>query len=196
MTSAAKRLDAVTAAPGEAARMPPLAMSMRMRSSRTKSGRRRAGVLRPAGKALNRAQGVLAVGGEVQGVGVGRHECRGEAPVAGVQGADLLDDEAEAVPRVGIGEPLVHDGVARPHLFRECLGDQRLLGREVAVQGGRAHSGAAGDLPHRDVQAFGGEQPAGRVKDELAVIPGVGTQGVRQTAGHRSHFSQTDGGVR
>ena len=165
MTSAAKRLDAVTAAPGEASANAAVGHEHEDEVVEDEVGAQAAGVLRPAGKALNRAQGVLAVGGEVQGVGVGRHECRGEAPVAGVQGADLLDDEAEAVPRVGIGEPLVHDGVARPHLFRECLGDQRLLGRGMAVQGGRAHSGAAGDLPHRDVQAFGGEQPAGRVED-------------------------------
>jgi hypothetical protein len=106
-----------------------------------------------------------------------------------VQGADSLDDEAKAVPRVRVGEPFVHDGVARPHLFREGLGGQRLLGREVSVQGGRPYPGPAGDLSHRDVHALGGEQRAGRVEDELAVIPCVGPQCVRQTVGHLSHFS-------
>ncbi|HEY1819539.1 MAG TPA: hypothetical protein VGG83_06395 [Trebonia sp.] len=41
MASAAKRLDAATASAGVDVRMPPLAMSMRIRSSKTKSGRRR-----------------------------------------------------------------------------------------------------------------------------------------------------------
>jgi hypothetical protein len=113
-----------------------------------------------------------------------------------VQRTDLLDHQAEPLPRVGVGQPLVHDGLARAHLAREGLGDQRLLGREAAVQGGGADACAPGDLPHRNVQALGGEHRAGRVEDELAVIPGVGAQAVRQTVGHHSHFSQTDGGVR
>jgi hypothetical protein len=85
---------------------------------------------------------------------------------------------------------LLHDGVARPHLSRECLGDQGLLGREVAVQGGRAYPGTAGDLPHRDVQAFGGEQRAGRVEDELAVIPGIGAQAGERPGRLRRHHRQ------
>lgn len=87
-------------------------------------------------------------------------------------------------PRIRVGEPLVGDGAAGAHLVREGLGGQHLLGREVAVQGGGADPGAPGDLPHRRVQAFRGEHRAGGVEDQLAVVPGVGAQGVRQTVGH------------
>jgi len=52
-----------------------------------------------------------------------------------------------------------------------------------------ADPGAAGYFPHRHVEAFGGEHLAGCLEDEVAVVPGVGAQGVRQTIGHRSHFS-------
>jgi hypothetical protein len=114
---------------------------------------------------------------------------RGEAPVACVQLTDFLDHEAEAVPRIRVGEPLLDDGLARAHLVREGLGDQHLLGRKAAVQGGGANPGAPGDLPHRRVQALGGEHRAGRVEDAVAVVPGIWAQGVRQTVGHRSHFS-------
>ncbi len=150
-----------------------------------------AGLLGPAGQLGGRAQRVLAVGGEIHRVGEGRDEGRGEAAVACVQLADLLDHASEAAPRVRVGHPLGDDGVARADLALEGLGDQRLLGRKAAVQGGLADAGPAGDLPHRHVKSVGGERRAGRVEDEIAVVPGVGAQrvGVRQTIGHRSHFS-------
>jgi hypothetical protein len=59
----------------------------------------------------------------------------------------FLDHQAETAPRIGIGEPFVDDGAAGAHLVRIGRGDQHLLGREVAVQGGRGDPGAPGDLP-------------------------------------------------
>jgi hypothetical protein len=112
-----------------------------------------------------------------------------------VQFADLLDHEAETVPRIRVGEPFVDDGATGAQLVREGLGGQQLFGREVAVQGGGADPGAPGDLPDRHVHSFGGEGHAGRVKDALAVVQGVGAQLVRQIDGHRSHFSQPGRGI-
>ena len=159
------------------------------------AGTQVAGVPGAAGQVGDRVQRVFAACGDVHRVGECRPEGGGEAAVAGVQLTDLLDHETETVPRIGVGEPFVDDGTAGAQLVREGLGGQHLLGREVAVQGGGADPGAPGDLPHRHVHSFGGERRAGRVEDALAVVQSVGAQVVRQTDGHRSHFSQPGRGV-
>ena len=100
---------------------------------------------------------MLAVRGEVDRLGEGRCECHGEFAVACVRLEEPLDHEAEAVPGIRVGKRLVDDDVARAQLALEGLGGERLLGGEVAVQGGGADARPAGDLPHRHVQAVGGE---------------------------------------
>lgn len=152
-------------------------------------GAQMAGVLGAADQLSGAGERGVADRGEVQRVWVGRHEGRGEPVIAGLQLAELLDGEAEAVPRIGVGEPFVHERPAGEHLIGERLGDQHLLGRKMAIQGGRADLGAPGDLPHRHIQAIDDEHRAGRVEDAFAVVAGIGTQSLRQTSGHRSHFS-------
>jgi hypothetical protein len=53
----------------------------------------------------DRVRRVFAVGGDIHRVGEGRVEGRGGAAVACVQLTVLLDHEAEAMPRIGVGEP-------------------------------------------------------------------------------------------
>ncbi len=152
-------------------------------------GAQAAGVLGAADQFGCGAQRGSADRGEVHRVREGGLEGCGEAMVACLQLTELLDREAEASPGIRVGEPFVHDGLAGEHLVGERLGDQHLLGRKMAVDGRGADLGTSGDLPHRHVQPIGGEHRASRVEDAVAVVPGVGTQGVRQTSGHRSHFS-------
>lgn len=137
----------------------------------------------------NRLHRVLTACGDVLHPRIGRQEGFGEAPIAGVQLTDLLDHQAQAMPRIRIRAPLVDDGAARVQLVREGIGDQDLLVREVTVQGGRSHSCTPRDLPHRHVQAVVGEQRSGRFEDAFAIVQRVGTQRMRQTVGHRSHFT-------
>ena len=72
-------------------------------------------------------------------------------------------------------------GLARDRLdlFEDVVedrADQRLLGREAAVQRAFADAGAAGDLLDPDVEARLGERGSGGVEDAGAVASGVGPQ--------------------
>jgi len=79
--------------------------------------------------------------------------------------------------------------------------DRSWLGRRVwaftGVGGAYAELvvAAVGDLTHRDVEAAGSEQIAGRLQQAVAVLLRVGAE-VRQIVVHRSHSSQVDAGVR
>ena len=159
--------------------MPSLAMSTRIRPSRTKPGRKSPASLARRASPATEFSAYSRPAATSIASGKAEPEGRGEAAVAGVQLTDLLDHEAETVPRIGVGEPLVDDDAAGAQLVGEGLGGQQLLGREVTVQGGGADPGAPGDLPHRHVHSFGIEHRAGRVEDALAVVQGVGAQVVR-----------------
>ncbi len=102
------------------------------------TGTQSAGPPGAAGRFADRAQSPLLVGGEVHGLGEGRHEGVGEAPAVRVEFADPLDQTLEAVPGVGVRKGVPDGGVAGPPLLGEGLRDQRLLGREVPVRRGRA----------------------------------------------------------
>ena len=54
---------------------------------------------------------------------------------------------------------------------------QRLLRREVAVDGADADAGVGGDVVHLRLRAFAGEQLAAGGQDPLAVAARVGSQG-------------------
>ena len=54
--------------------------------------------------------------------------------------------------------------------------EQRLLGREVAVDGADADARAAGDVVHLRVAAVLGEDRSRRLQDPLAIAPGVGAE--------------------
>ena len=56
------------------------------------------------------------------------------------------------------------------------LGQQRLLGREVAVDGADPDAGVRGDLVHLRLRALACEQLAARGHDPLAVASGVGSE--------------------
>ena len=56
------------------------------------------------------------------------------------------------------------------------LGQQRLLGREVAVDGADPDAGVRGDLVHLRLGAVAREQLAARGHDALAVASGVGSE--------------------
>lgn len=61
-----------------------------------------AGLLGAACQFSDRAQSALLVGGEVHGLGEGRHEGVGESPAVRVEFADPLDQAPESVPRVRV----------------------------------------------------------------------------------------------
>jgi hypothetical protein len=69
-------------------------------------------------------------------------------------------------------------------LVGERLVDQRLLGGEAAVEGGRADLRAAGDLAHRHVEAAFREERPGGLEHAVPVVLGVRAQHVRQVVGH------------
>lgn len=152
--------------------------------------------LGPAGQFVDRSERVFTARLEINRIGKGRNESCGKSSIACVQFTHFLDHETETVPWIQIGKALVDNCATRVHLLRECLGDQHLLGRKSAVQGGRCNSGAPGNLPHGHIQTVNGEDRSGGLDDALAVVKGVGAKGVRQTIGHGSHFSEADSGVR
>lgn len=150
-------------------------------------------LLRPLGQSGDRAHRVLTAGGDIPRPGEGRQEGFGEAPVAGVQLTDPLDHQAQATPRIRICAPLVDNGAAGVQLVCESLGYQRLLGREMTVQGGRPDPGTPRDLPHRHVQTVPGEQHSRSVEDAFAIVQRVRTQSMRQTVGHTLTLSKRTG---
>src|SRR6185369_12548937 len=121
---------------------------------------------------------------------------RGRPPVPGVQLAQPFDHRAQATPGIRVREAFVDDGVAGTKPLRERLGEQLLLGREVAVQRRRADAGVPGDLPHRRGQSFGGEHGPSRLQQAFAVVTGVRTPDPRQRTGHRLTLAEPDGCVR
>ena len=127
------------------------------------------GVLGPLGQSGDRFHRVLTAR-HIRRPWEGRHEGFAETPIPGVQLTDLLDHQAKATPRIGIGAPVVDDGATCAQLVREGFGGQHLLGREVTVQGGRSDPRTPRDLPHRHVQAVGGKQCSGRVEDALEAL--------------------------
>jgi hypothetical protein len=137
-----------------------------------------------------RAQRGSAVRGEVQRARERGLDGRGEAIVACLQFTEPLNRDAEAVPGLRIGEPFIQCRSPCAHLVVERLGDEHLLGREMAVKGRGPDPGASGDLSDRHIQAIGGEHRTGRVEDSITVVPGVGTRFPRQSSGHHSHFSR------
>ena len=66
-----------------------------------------------------------------------------------------------------------------PELRGHELAQERLLVREVAIDGPDAHAGLAGDVVHLRVDAAVGEHGARRGDDPLAVAAGVGAERFR-----------------
>ena len=145
--SAAKRREAATRAAGEVAWMPSFGHEHEDQVVQDEVGAQLAGLLGPAGQFGDRVQRVFAACGDVHRVGEGRPEGGGEAAVACVQLTDLLDHEAETVPRIGVGEPFVDDGAAGAQLVREGLGGQQLLGSGSGGTGWRGRPWRAGRSP-------------------------------------------------
>ena len=80
-----------------------------------------------------------------------------------------LEHRKEALGEVGAGELL-------PHLGPVALGnagDQRLLGREVAVEVARAHPGFDADLVHRGLVEPGPDEAALRRRQDLGAAIGL-----------------------
>ena len=74
-----------------------------------------------------------------------------------------------------------------PEALGEQLAQQRLLGREVAVEGAHSHVGDPGDLLHRRLHSLLGEDRLGGGHDAVAVALGVGAFGLWPAEGRRSH---------
>ena len=85
----------------------------------------------------------------------------------------------EGLAVIDLPDPSPADGQVR--IATEAIG---VGGVDVMIR-----SGAVAAYGFKQGHILGGEHRAGRLQDELAVVPGVGAQGVRQTIGHRSHFS-------
>jgi hypothetical protein len=100
----------------------------------------------------------------------------GEATVVGLHLADPLDETAEAVPGVGIGQSVVEGGRIGGHLVGERRPHQVVTGGETTEEGGHAHTGATGYLVGGGIQALLSEHLAGRTEHPLAVAFSIGPQ--------------------
>jgi hypothetical protein len=100
----------------------------------------------------------------------------GEATVVGLHLADPLDETAEAVPGVGIGQSVVDGGRIGAHLVGERRPHQVVTGGETTEEGGHAHTGASGYLVGGCIQALLSEHLAGRAEHPLAVAFSIGPQ--------------------
>ena len=177
-----------------AAWRPRLAMSMRIRSSSTKSGRSR-----PVSLARRDSSAIVprSAAGRRRSprVGEGRHECLGEASVARVEFADALDDAQNPCHgSASARAPSTMSWHARtcPRRPRRAVpawsGSAGTAWRARRRRAGRPRASARPGLPR--------EQRASGVEDAVAVVAGVGAHVLRHPVGHRSHFSAADGGVR
>jgi hypothetical protein len=138
-------------------------------------GAHRPGLLRPREQHLQRRVHLLAHRGEPLGRG-GREGLLQVAPGHRLAGHPVEEagERGAGVGRAGPG-PGVLDEVAQPGLGDRL--EQRLLGREVPVDGARPDAGPGRDLVQRHRAALRGEQLPRRLQDALAVAPGVGAQG-------------------
>ena len=100
----------------------------------------------------------------------------GEATVVGLHLADPLNETAEAMPRIGIGQRVVDGGRISTHLVGEHRPHQVVTGWETAEKGGHAHTGAAGDLVGGSIQALLSEHLAGCAEHPLPVPLGISPQ--------------------
>jgi hypothetical protein len=92
-----------------------------------------------------------------------------ERAVSCVQDQRLLDELAEASPRIGIRERRLGDTDKLVERILENGVDECLALREMPVQRAHAHTGGVGDLPDGDLDAARGEKIASR-RDQTRTV--------------------------
>ena len=147
-------------------------------SATAKSGAQHAGRLRPRDELVGQRVEALELGvGQPPGLGRARERLL-DADVAHAQLRVGPQQPREGLPRVLDLEGALGVVAEGPELRGDELAQQRLLVREVAVDGPHAHAGLAGDVVHLRLDAALGEHGSRRRDDPLAVAPGVGAQGL------------------
>jgi hypothetical protein len=125
-----------------------------------------------------------------------RHQAAGRVLVPGrEQAADPQHEPAERRHDRLPGRPVAHGGEQFGLERLHALEDEILLGREVVEHGGLGHLGRAGHRGDRDrVEAALGEQPGGRLRDQLPGAqllalpqPGLGIHGADLTRNILTH---------
>lgn len=116
-------------------------------------------------------------------------ECLGENAIVDLAGPDRLQEIAESLPGVGVGQRIVEQRTARVELFGEHLRDQCLFAGEAAEQRGDTDSRATGDGAHGHIDSALREHLTGGGDNTIAVERGVGSQAyLSPSVAHDSHF--------